>query len=307
MASTSAWSIAIFTLIMTLVATGVTLFILNKLLRPVIMAKEALIEFKEYSKIPDLPTKYNDEGGVLMREVQKTIESLSNIQEERENVIHILRHDLQSPINNSLSILELLKTDTLDREAIDSLETNFQIQRKRLLTSIDYIKNQKNLQARKNSLTNFSIKKLIDEAIENVNYELNAKNIEIETTHFQDKNILIPKVILDRVLTNLLDNAIKHSKANEKVIINSIVEDNLLKIQIKDFGDGIPKDVLPLLFKLNDSKRKSYNPDKPSMGLGLYLCQKLMHSVGGRILASNNKNTSGAKFTIEYILSENNK
>lgn len=63
----SAWSIVIFTLLFTLFATGVTLIILNRLLKPVLLAKDALIEFKEYSKLPNLPTEYIDEGGVLMR------------------------------------------------------------------------------------------------------------------------------------------------------------------------------------------------------------------------------------------------
>ena len=287
---------------MTLVATAVTLFILNKLLKPVILAKEALVQFKEYSKIPDLPKDYSDEGGVLMREVQNTIEALASIQEERDNVIHILRHDLQSPINNSLAILELLKTGTLDTEAIESLELNFQTQRKRLLTSIDYVKNQKNLQSRKNALVDISIRDIIIEAIKNVEYESRAKNIKIKTTQVKERIVTIPKVILDRVLTNLLDNAIKHSKDSDTITIESSIKDDLLKIQIIDSGEGIPKDVIPLLFKIDNKKRKAYDPDKPSMGLGLYLCQKLMHSVGGRIIAANNTTSAGANFTIEYIL-----
>jgi len=305
LASESAWSIAIFTLVMTLGATGITLLILNKLLKPVLRAKEALEQYKEYSKIPNLPTHYSDEGGILMREVQKTIEAMSNIEEERKNLIHILRHDLQGPINNSLGILELLKTDSLDKEAIESLQSNFIDQRERLLTSIDYIKSQRNLEDHKKSLEDIEITDLISQTINNKSIEADYRNISFEINDRVNQKISLPKVILDRVISNLLDNAIKHSEKGGKVIISSEMDEDILRIKIEDRGKGIPEDILSSLFKLNDKTSEDYDPNKPSMGLGLYLCQKLMNSVGGKITAGNNNAEDGAYFTVEYILHEN--
>ena len=300
MPSASAWSIAIFTLIMTLGATGITLFILNKLLKPVIISKEALIQFKNFSTIPNLPTEYDDEGGVLMREVQNTIESLSKIEEERENVLHILRHDLQGPINNSISILRLAKIDKLSSDKIEALENNFETQRKRLLNSIDYIKSQHNLEARKEALVYISLKELILNAVHIVDIEAKAKNIEFEISVDGEEKLELPKILLDRVITNLLDNAIKHSPKNGKILIKGSINKKNLKIDIIDEGDGVPEDVLPYLFKISKAKTEDYNPDKPSMGLGLYLCQKIMKSIGGKISAANNKNSKGAKFSVKY-------
>ncbi|MDN3203325.1 sensor histidine kinase [Algoriphagus sediminis] len=302
LAKTQAWNVALFTFFMTILATIITLIVLNKLLKPVILAKEALLQFKEYSKIPDLPTDYQDEGGVLMREVQQTIESLSRIEEERENILHILRHDLQGPINSSLAVLELVKTDLLDEQTIEKLQSNFHVQLNRLLTSIDYIKSQRNLQEQKNSLERVSLKNLISSAIGHVHYEADIKKIEFQQTEIPNEKVLLPLVILDRVMTNLLDNAIKYSEKGGRVVISSAISEGVLKIDIKDFGEGLKPEILSSLFHISKSDREDYDIQNPSMGLGLYLCQKLMNSVGGRIIAKNNQKEPGATFGIEYVI-----
>lgn len=298
----SAWNIAFFTLLMTLLATATTLFVLNKLLKPVMLSKEALLQFKEYRKIPNLPTTYEDEGGVLMREVQQTLEFLSKTNKERENVLHILKHDLQGPINNALSILELAKRDKLGKSIIDSLEESIKQQRKRLLNSIEYVKSQRSVQSREASLQPLKVEDLLKEVTKNVVFEIEKKEITISIKSTHTKPVSVPKVILDRVLTNLVDNAIKYSNKKDTILLTSSVHENILEISIKDEGPGIPEEVLPTLFKVSNSAVEAYDSKNPSMGLGLYLCQRLMHSVGGKIVAANNQPDPGATFTISYVL-----
>ncbi|NVJ88263.1 MAG: HAMP domain-containing histidine kinase [Flavobacteriaceae bacterium] len=185
-----------------------------------------------------------------MREVQHTIEALAKINNERESVIHILRHDLQSPINNSLAVLELIKTDSLDKESIEVLQENFKIQQKRLINSIDFIKSQQNLQSQKESLEQISIKELVKNAIENLHFEIKTKEVNFNLNKVEEDKRLLPRVILDRVLTNILDNAIKHTPKESEIRISSFINDNVLNIKIEDSGEGISENILPKLFKL---------------------------------------------------------
>lgn len=301
----SRWNVALFTLLLTLFSTGITLFILNNLLKPVLIAKNALLRFKDYSRLPNLPIQFNDEAGILMREVQHTIETLTRIESERENVLHLLQHDLQGPINTSISVLELAKNNSLDNDLISILEDSFRDQKNRLLKSIDYIKSQKNLTAQKDALVSVSLEQLLNDALGNVKVEANRKKVGFELEIIQKETYLLPKIILDRILTNLLDNAIRHSPENEKVQIKTSVNDKILNIHVKDFGVGIPDDVLPSLFEVKKRDLNNYDSKNPSMGLGLNLCQKLMQSIGGRIVATNNDSGHGATFMIEYLLTEN--
>ena len=63
-------SILIFALIMTLLATLITLLILNKLIRPILLASKSLDEYRNNRILSELPTQYTDEAGLLMRNIQ---------------------------------------------------------------------------------------------------------------------------------------------------------------------------------------------------------------------------------------------
>ena len=64
-------TLIIITLILTLVATASTLFILNSLIKPLIYSKNALQDYISEKKLPNLPTHYKDEVGVLMQLIQQ--------------------------------------------------------------------------------------------------------------------------------------------------------------------------------------------------------------------------------------------
>ena len=69
----SNWTIIIFTLILTLVATIATLIVIHKLIKPIVLASEALIDYRKNRTIPQLPMNYSDESGLLMSNIQNTI------------------------------------------------------------------------------------------------------------------------------------------------------------------------------------------------------------------------------------------
>ena len=50
-------------------------------------------------------------------------------------------------------------------------------------------------------------------------------------------------------VTNLIDNAIKYSPDGRKMIVRSREEDGFIRVDVEDFGPGIPKDQLPLMFR----------------------------------------------------------
>ncbi|MFC5285161.1 hypothetical protein [Pedobacter alpinus] len=76
--------IFIIALVFTLIATTITLYILNGLLKPLNISKNALNNYLNNSHLPQLPTIYKDEVGVLMHSLQKTITFLdAHIKETR--------------------------------------------------------------------------------------------------------------------------------------------------------------------------------------------------------------------------------
>lgn len=86
-----------------------------------------------------------------------------------------------------------------------------------------------------------------------------------------------------QVITNLIDNAIKYSPPQSKVIIRSREEGDFVRVEVEDFGPGIPQDKLPLMFRKFSRFMRPLNEQVKGTGLGLYLSKYFIELHGGTI------------------------
>ncbi|WP_332914228.1 hypothetical protein [Algoriphagus boritolerans] len=86
-------------LILTLLATAATLYILNRLLEPLIVSKNALEAYINTRTLPNLPVGFKDEAGILMQKVQTALMSMDEFVQAKQDMITLLSHDLRAPIS----------------------------------------------------------------------------------------------------------------------------------------------------------------------------------------------------------------
>ena len=110
---------------------------------------------------------------------------------------------------------------------------------------------------------------------------------------------------ITQVISNILDNAIKFSKANANkergvgiININTKKIDGQAIVSIADTGTGIDPEIMPRIFDKFASK--SFQ----GTGLGLYICQSIVEAHGGKIWAENNPDGIGATFYFSLPLSK---
>jgi signal transduction histidine kinase len=103
---------------------------------------------------------------------------------------------------------------------------------------------------------------------------------------------------ITQVISNILDNAVKFSKANLNkeegvgiININAEKADGQAIVSIKDTGMGVDPEIIPRLFEKFASK--SFQ----GTGLGLYICKSIVQAHGGKIWAHNNTDGKGATFS----------
>jgi signal transduction histidine kinase len=99
---------------------------------------------------------------------------------------------------------------------------------------------------------------------------------------------------LERVLQNLLVNAVRHTDGGE-VLVEARVDDSDLVIHVTDNGEGISESQLPMVFEpfwRGDSARSS-----PGSGLGLSLAKRIVEHLGGQIEATSRPGR-GSRFTV---------
>ena len=139
--------------------------------------------------------------------------------------------------------------------------------------------------------------KLINEAIENLLILLDIKNIEIEKDIQKNSNFKADYKWQLEAITNIIKNSIEHSRENSKIDIKVENSSVMLKIIIKDYGEGIPKKDINHIFQ---RFYKTKNASADSIGIGLALSKTIIEKDNGYISVSS-KEKEGTTFTIKYM------
>ena len=110
---------------------------------------------------------------------------------------------------------------------------------------------------------------------------------------------------LEKILTNLISNALKFTPRGGYIDVSLDVDDNLLKVSVADTGKGIPEDQLENIFKryyqLNNQTKGIINW---GTGIGLYYSRRLAELHHGSLTVANRQEGSGAVFTLIYPINE---
>ena len=109
--SASVTAVIIATLLLTLFATVCTLLILNRLLCPLKIASTSLDDYIHGRNIPALPTHYTDEAGVLLRNIQQTVQTIEDLLDEKKDLVGLVSHDLRSPLTKIDGLTQILLVD----------------------------------------------------------------------------------------------------------------------------------------------------------------------------------------------------
>ena len=88
---------------------------------------------------------------------------------------------------------------------------------------------------------------------------------------------------IEQVLTNLIDNAIRHTPEEGAVTVSVVKENNFVKVQVSDTGQGIPKDDLPYVFERFYKADKARTRSKGGTGLGLAITKNIVEAHEGTI------------------------
>jgi PAS domain S-box-containing protein len=213
------------------------------------------------------------------------ITALRDLQQRQEDLLHIVSHDLRTPLAVIHGHMELLE-DALRRRGIDGEFTmsTSTINRnvKRMNTMIQDLVEMARLEGQQFTLTleDVTLQTYVPDLLTRVRHVLPVQRVEMEIPP-DLSSARADYSRLERVLLNLLTNAFKYSTPDTPVRLQASRHGDEIVIAVTDQGRGIdPKD-LPHLFERfyrADSERKA-----EGIGLGLYITKLLIEVHGGRI------------------------
>jgi signal transduction histidine kinase len=136
-------------------------------------------------------------------------------------------------------------------------------------------------------LESISLNECVDFINEQFKNELNQKNISIQYDFNSNKDFKIlvePISFKYQVLGNLINNAIKFSHSNSNIFIEiRPIKGNIYSIDVRDEGIGIPKNLLPIIFKANQTTTRTGTNGELGSGFGLIIMKTFMELYGGAV------------------------
>jgi signal transduction histidine kinase len=143
----------------------------------------------------------------------------------------------------------------------------------------------------------------LDEAVERVvkRYEIPAQEKQIKLESQSERGITIAATNegVDRILNNLVSNAVKYTPRGGQVSVTLSGRDASAQIQVVDTGIGIPEEALPHLFEEFYRAPNAKAQEKEGTGLGLAIAKDLVTRFGGHI-AVQSKPGQGTTFTVTF-------
>ena len=217
--------------------------------------------------------------------LQKRNILLSDLNHEKNTLMSIVAHDLKSPLNRISGLVSLIKMEgslTVQQQEYAQMIKDAVKSGSSLITDlldVNEIEEGDNSPAN----TSFDLVFLLKERVNNFQPIANSKKITLD---FRSPDI-IPFVsdssYIDRILENLISNAIKFSKSGTQVMITVNYENSYATISVKDQGPGFTEADQKLMYK--KFKRLSARPtgSESSNGLGLAIVKTLVDRLGGSI------------------------
>lgn len=236
-------------------------------------------------------------------EIQK--EELTELNQTKDKIFSIIAHDLRSPFNALLGFLDMLENefDEMNDEEklaiIKKLHLGSENTYNLLINLLDWSRSQRGLI--QNNPEYFDLQQITDLAIEVLVNRAAKKEHRIENLIEPHVKIFADPNLLEQILINLINNAIKFTPRQGRIIISAVKSEQFVSISVKDTGIGIPESKIEEIFSLSSGFNRKGTENEIGTGLGLNLCREYMDLMGGSI-AVESVVDGGATFTINIPL-----
>lgn len=246
--------------------------------------------------------KANAEKEVALTKLEASYQRLRELEIHRDNLIHMVCHDMKAPLQVLILQLDILKEmiiEKLDNDELDAVDALLAYSRQlevMVHSMLDLSKLEDgSLPIR---LKEGNIVGTVNEALDF------ARNLGRETDLVLKepgdlRPMLYDKDIFHRVLVNLLINAVKYSPPGGTIGVELQEKGQFIQILVSDQGPGIPAEYHEKIFEKFGQVRKDGHSRTGSTGLGLTFCRMAVESHGGSIgVISEEGNGSAFWFTL---------
>ncbi|HCX21500.1 MAG: hypothetical protein CMB80_30475 [Flammeovirgaceae bacterium] len=298
--SFSAMNVFLLVLVFTLIATVITLLTLNSLLAPLLQTKTSLEQYAENGQIPNIPTGYNDEAGIVMKNVQNTIVKIENMLSTQRDLTSLLSHDLRTPIAEMIGVAQVM--DPEDKEEHQMMVNQIVNSGENLLEMLQSILTMMKLdtlELSQEDKAKINLYEMVNHVIEQSSARLKAKDLQVSNEVNPEAYVEVNKAFFEHVVSNLINNAIKFSHEGNMITLSSLSNNGEVSLIVKDRGIGLESGTENLIFQRFTKHGRTGTQNEKSTGLGLYLTKRIVELHNGKIEAKSEGKDKGTTFKVK--------
>lgn len=288
-------------------------FITNNLVKPI----NKLKGYMEIASTGDLTVcsdiNSNDEIGVLSESFNILIKENKRLLEERIKYDKLkteffsnVSHELKTPLNIIFASTQLLLFTINDDEDFDTTKLNKHINMikqngYRLLRLVNNLIDITRIDSGfiKLNLKNENIVEVVENiTLSTVEYAQSKSRTIIFDTNIEEKIMAFDSEKIERIILNLISNAIKFTKLEDEIQVNIYDKGENIVISVKDTGIGISEEKQKMIFEKFIQVHTLYNRSSEGSGIGLSIVKSLVEMNGGEIHVKS-KCGEGTEFIIQ--------
>ena len=243
-----------------------------------------------------VPIPHGGDWAVLLMLTDLT--EVQRVDQVRRDFVSNVSHELRTPLSSIRALVETLEEGEVEDKA-DEQEFLRRIHQQvdRLTSLANELLDLSRIESGAIELRPEPVQlgAVVAEAAALLQTRAEAQGVAIRCPKLEDGSVEADRASILRVVTNLLDNAIKYSPRGGAVSVTIEDEGELAALTVRDEGDGIPEQDLPRVFERfykGESARST-----PGTGLGLAIVKHLVRAHGGTATAAS-KPGEGAAFTV---------
>lgn len=224
---------------------------------------------------------------------------------EKDELVSLAIHDLRAPIDNAIAIIDHLhahvdvQRSSDIQELLSDLHKSMEQMSRTVYVMLNDVK--PGIKGANQSLQGIDCTSIVDMISER--YESRAASKDIVIGTYCQTNIFVQgdQQIIESILDNLVSNALKFSPLGSTIILETLVDDTFGVFRVVDEGQGLSDEDQSKLFKKYSRLSSQPTAGESSLGLGLYLSQRMANRMGGSI-SYENGSIRGSVFSLRLPL-----
>ncbi len=228
----------------------------------------------------------------------QTLEKLELLRRDKRQLMHVVAHDLRSPVGSITTLAKMVRSDQVEKEAVPEVldmiikaGTSAQALINELLEE-----RAKENEGRQEII---ELSELLQYSVSLLQYRATEKQ-QLIKFQMAPMSLLADREKLLRIFHNLLDNAIKFSPHGAFIRVEMERFRDKIQVRIIDQGIGIPENMRSTLLNEVSSFTRKGTLGEVSFGLGLSIVSQLMRETGGTIWYTSGEG-EGTSFYLEFI------